>query len=77
MNKIVGAGLMDRIRGWRPWYFLILALVWAVVAIFALRANNLHMVSLRSAVYTADKNNANVELALKNLQSYVTTHMNT
>lgn len=48
-----------------------------VVCIFALRANNQHMVKLRNAVYSADKNNTDVEGALKQLQAYVTTHMNT
>jgi hypothetical protein len=35
------------------------------------------MVKLRNAVYTADKNNTDVETSLKQLQSYVTSHMNT
>jgi hypothetical protein len=42
-----------------------------------MRANNLHMVKLRNAVYAADKNNGDIQAALKNLQAYVTTHMNT
>jgi hypothetical protein len=65
------------IRKFRPWYFLVLALISGIIAVFALRSNNLHMASLRSKVYAADKNNGNVELALKNLQTYVTHHMNT
>jgi hypothetical protein len=35
------------------------------------------MVKLRTAVYTADKNNTDVNGTLKNLQAYVTSHMNT
>ncbi len=35
------------------------------------------MVRLRTAVYTADKNNADVVKPLKALQAYVTSHMNT
>ena len=35
------------------------------------------MIQLRDAVYSADKDNTNVEVALKQLQSYVTSHMNT
>jgi hypothetical protein len=35
------------------------------------------MIQLRSAVYSTDKNNGNVEAALQRLQAYVTTHMNT
>lgn len=47
------------------------------ICILALRANNEHMVALRQEVYKADKNNDNVGQALKNLQAYVTSHMNT
>ncbi len=43
----------------------------------ALRHNNQEMVSLRSAVYAADKNNGDVNAALNNLRSYVYAHMNT
>lgn len=48
-----------------------------VICVFALRANNEHMIKLRTAVYSADKNDGNVELALQQLQAYVTTNMNT
>lgn len=61
----------------RPLYFLAVTIVSGVVCIFALRANNEHMVKLRDAVYTADQNNTNVSQALQQLQAYVTTHMNT
>jgi hypothetical protein len=68
-----------RVRGFypRPWYFFVAAGVTLIIAGFALRANNLHMVQLRDAVYTADKNNGDVSGALTNLQRYVTSHMNT
>jgi len=35
------------------------------------------MITLRNDVYSADKNDTNVSLALQKLQSYVTRHMNT
>jgi len=35
------------------------------------------MISLRSAVFTADKENGNIEGALTNLRQYVYAHMNT
>lgn len=54
-----------------------LAVISLAIGIVALRANNEHMIKLRDAVYTADKNNDNVEGALHKLQSYVTSHMNT
>jgi hypothetical protein len=61
----------------KPGYFLAVAAVSATTCVFALRANNQHMIKLRSAVYAADQANADVETPLRALQSYVTTHMNT
>lgn len=77
MNKRYQHHLWTKFRGVKPWYFLILALISGVVCVFALRANNEHMLTLRNAVYQADKDNGDTETALKNLQAYVTTHMNT
>lgn len=53
------------------------AAISAGICVFALRANNLHMVQLRDAVYAADKNNGDTETALRNLRTYVYGHMNT
>jgi len=61
----------------KPWYFLILAVLSAVVCIFALRLNNENMIKLRDAVYAADKNDSDVTLTLQKLQAYVTSNMNT
>jgi hypothetical protein len=61
----------------KPQYFLAVAVVSTVVAVVALRANNEHMITLRQAVYTDDKNNTDINQPLKELQNYVTTHMNT
>ena len=69
--------IWTELRWIKPWYFLVLAIIWAVVAVFALRANNQQMITLRDAVYAADKNNTDVQTPLKELQSYVTSHMNT
>ncbi|HVX48120.1 MAG TPA: hypothetical protein VHA05_02070 [Candidatus Saccharimonadales bacterium] len=66
-----------QIRWLKPWYFALLAVIATIICVFALRANNEHMVKLRGAVYSADKNNGDVTGALKDLQAYVTTHMNT
>lgn len=54
-----------------------LFLIGVVAAIFALRANNEHMIKLRADVYAADKANAGLELALDKLRTYVYGHMNT
>lgn len=65
------------VRPIRPRYFFAAGAVFLAVSGFALRANNLRMVELRDAVYTADKENGDVSKALTNLQRYVTSHMNT
>ncbi|HVV66973.1 MAG TPA: hypothetical protein VHB72_02795 [Candidatus Saccharimonadales bacterium] len=77
MNKRYLHHAWTKFRAVKPWYFLILAIVMTLVCVFALRANNEHMATLRQDVYTADKNDGNVEQALRNLQAYVTSHMNT
>lgn len=67
------------IRRIHPWYFLAIAIIAGVINILALRHNNLQMVSLREAVYAADKagDQAQIETALYELRSYVYNHMNT
>jgi len=77
MNKRRLHHTWTKLQWIKPWYFLAMALVSAVICIFALRANNQHMLKLRDAVYAADRQNSDVQGALKSLQSYVTSHMNT
>ncbi|MFI5271302.1 MAG: hypothetical protein ACHQT9_04655 [Candidatus Saccharimonadales bacterium] len=60
-----------------PGVFLGVAIISGIICIFGLRSNNEHMIVLRDAVFSADKNNGDINGALKNLQSYVTSHMNT
>lgn len=54
-----------------------IAVVFSVLAVFALRTNNQEMIRLRERVYTADKAGRDVQAPLQDLQAYVTTHMNT
>lgn len=61
----------------QPWYFLGLAVLAGVICLLSLRSNNVQMIKLRDAVYTADKNNGDVETSLRNLRTYVYGHMNT
>jgi hypothetical protein len=77
MNKRQLHHLWTKVRWIKPWYFLILAITSTVICVFALRANNQHMIVLRNAVYKADKDNSDVQAPLKALQAYVTSHMNT
>jgi hypothetical protein len=65
------------IRRVKVWYLLAAFLLSSVVAVLALRANNLQMVELRDKVYEVDKNNGDVEAALQDLRAYVYSHMNT
>jgi len=77
MNKRRLHHYYTKLRWIKPSYFLILAILFGALSVFALRANNEHMVKLRNAVYSADKNNQDTQTPLKALQAYVTSHMNT
>jgi hypothetical protein len=77
MNKRKLHHLWTKLRGVHPWYFLIIAVISIGSCAVALRANNEHMIKLRDAVYTADKDNGDVEGTLRALQAYVVAHMNT
>lgn len=61
----------------KPWYFLAIGLISGAVCVLALRANNEHMLKLRTALYQADQANSDVQQSLQSLQAYVTSHMNT
>jgi hypothetical protein len=77
MNKRRLHHLWTKFRLIKPWYFLVVALTSGVICAFALHYNNIHMLKLRNDVFTADKSNSDVPGALKQLQAYVTAHMNT
>lgn len=77
MNKRTWHHVWTKLRKVKVRYLLAITLVCGVVCVLALRSNYQHMVSLRDAVYSADKNDGNVQGALQNLQQYVTAHMNT
>lgn len=69
--------LWTRIRFIKTWYLVAAFLVFASIAVVALRNNYTGMTRLRDAVYQADRDAGNVEQALQNLRSYVSSHMNT
>ena len=77
MNKKRLHHIWTKVRQVSPWYFLALTIVSTAICLFALRANDEHMIRLRTAVYAADKNNGDIKGTLQKLQAYVTTHMNT
>jgi hypothetical protein len=59
------------------WTFLVLSVVFGLIAVFALRTNNQQMIKLKAAVFTADEQNGDVEAALRELREHVYAHMNT
>jgi len=61
----------------KPWYFVVAVVVFGTTSLISLRHNNEHMIRLRDAVYAADKNNGDVEAALRQLRLYIYSHMNT
>jgi hypothetical protein len=61
----------------KAWYFLVPAVIFALLAIHGLRDNYSTMVKLRDAVYVADQQNGDVESALTALRAHVYGHMNT
>jgi hypothetical protein len=77
MEKSPLTAAWNYLRRIHPWYFLILAIIFGSISLVALRHNNEHMIRLRDAVYAADKNDGNVEGALRTLRQYVYSHMNT
>lgn len=67
----------NHVRRYHLWYFLVLTLLFGTVAVRELKHNNEQMGRLREAVFVADKENKDVEGALRNLREYVYGHMNT
>lgn len=58
------------------WYFIVAILISGVIAVVALRQNNLTAISLRDQVLQIDEKNGDVESALRDLREYVYSHMN-
>ncbi len=52
-------------------------IVFSTISVLALRSNNLKMLELKNNVISADKQNGDVESALRDLRNYVFSHMNT
>lgn len=69
--------LWSKLRPISHWYFLVAAILCAVIAVGALRQNNLRMVELRQAVTVADESGEGVDVALNELREHVYAHMNT
>lgn len=61
----------------KAWYFLVPAIIFALLAIYGLRNNYSTMVELREKVYMTDQENGDIETALNELRAHVHGHMNT
>lgn len=77
MNKKHFHHVWIRLRPIRSVYFFVIAGLFAVIFLISFRQNNLTMLNLREEVFTADKENGDVEAALRKLREYVYAHMNT
>ena len=77
MTRHQSRRLTNSFKRIEPRYFFVLAAVFTASSVILLRANNEHMIKLRSAVYSADQRNDHVEESLRALQAYVVAHMNT
>ena len=58
------------------WLYFTVAIFFGVIAVYSLRANNLGAIRLRNQVLAVDKANGDVEAALRELRTYVYSHMN-
>lgn len=66
-----------KIRIIKPWYFLVAALILFGIGVNGLRQNNIEALRLKDKVVEADKNNGDIEKALRDLRQYTYNHMNT
>lgn len=58
------------------WYFVIIFIVSSFAAAYALRQNNLGAIELRDKVLQVDKENGDIEAALRELREFTHAHMN-
>ncbi len=78
MNKPKLHHILTVIKRVKTWQLIILLVVCAVFGAFLLRQNNLKMIELRNLVTKADEDPAgDTKKALTDLQTYVSSHMNT
>lgn len=77
MNKRHLHHVLVQLRKVKAWYFILAILISFSVAVIALRHNNIRAIELRDKVLQVDKDNGDVESALRNLREYIYGHMNT
>lgn len=77
MTKRGTRRIWQRTRKISHWYILVACLLWVGIAVVALRNNNLRAIQLRDEVIAADKQDGDVETALRHLREFTYAHMNT
>jgi hypothetical protein len=77
MNKRYLHHLWTKLRYLSYWHFLVAAAILGLIAVLALRQNNITALRLRENVVKVDQENGDVEGALRTLRQYVYSHMNT
>ena len=68
--------ILKRLKQVHAWYFVIAIVIVAGVAVTSLRNNNIKALQLRDTVLEVDKQNGDVESALRDLREHVYSHMN-
>jgi hypothetical protein len=76
MDKRTLHHIWTRLRPVTYWYFLTLFIISSLIAVLALRQNNIRAIELRDKVLKVDEANGDVEAALRELRSHVYSHMN-
>ena len=76
MDKRWFRRLGKHFNGINLWVFFAIAIIAGGISVFALRANNLKAMELRDKVIQTDKDNGDVEGALRELREHMYSHMN-
>lgn len=77
MDKKFFKHLYKTTRHVNMFFFLAVAIVSGVICVMSLRNNNVTALQLRDKVNQVDKDNGDVEKALRDLRTYMYGHMNT
>ena len=77
LNKSFFRRLLSKLRHLNIWVLLAVAIISGIVCVLSLRNNNVTALKLRDTVNQVDKDNGDVETALRNLRKYMYAHMNT
>lgn len=76
MDKRHAHHVFRQLQGVRTGYFVVAIVIVGAVFVYAYRQNNVEALRLRDTVLEADKQNGDVEGALKTLRLYTYGHMN-